>query len=103
MATTADITFRIDGQDVDTFNIRRGESVDLELYVKGGDFVTWNDINNDPNLNSSDQVDSNPVIVFLNAPRCGVLHCRGKIDSYGNVVDPFYWIRKIETVMAHLG
>ena len=54
MATTADITFRIDGQDGDTLNLKRGESVDLELYVKGGDFVTWNDINNDPNLNSSD-------------------------------------------------
>ena len=33
MATTADATFRIDGQDVDTLSIQ-GESVNLELYIR---------------------------------------------------------------------
>ena len=56
-----DLTFRIDGQKMfdSKITLKRGESIDLELYVKGGDFVSYDDINNDPDLTWSDHLDPN--------------------------------------------
>ena len=55
MSTTADLTFRLNGEDINDITIKRGESVDLELYLQGGaDFVGWADINSDPSLTWDD-------------------------------------------------
>ena len=64
MATTADPTFRIDGQDVDTLIIQ-GRERKSQLYIKGShQFYDWGDTYNDPNLGSDDILDFDPSLIF---------------------------------------